>query len=120
MVSRMKMRLVLLALLMFSFGLVSSCGSDGEGNPFEGDWVAEDGTRLLFRGRAWLDSDGDSGSFKYSGDYPEYSLVFRLDGSEFARRANFLDTKTFYLCTLLPDGSLDTCTRLVYDKPTLH
>ena len=119
MVFRMKMRWILLALLILSAGLVAGCGSDDD-SPFEGDWIAADGTRLLFRGSVWSDSDGDAGTFAYTGDYPDYSMVFRAAGGDFVKRAIFADTKTFDLCTLLPGGSLDTCIKLVYDRPTLH
>jgi hypothetical protein len=110
---------LLLALLVLSAGLAVGCGSDEDG-PFEGDWIAEDGSRLLFRGSEWSDSDGDAGTFDSTGKYPEFTLVFRLGGTKFTRRANFYDTKTFDLCTILPDGSLDVCIKMVYDRPTLH
>jgi hypothetical protein len=45
---------------------------------------------------------------------------FRLGGGQFTRRAIFADTKTFDLCTIFPDGSLDVCIKMVYDRPTLH
>jgi hypothetical protein len=115
----MKMRRALIALLVLSLGISAGCGSDDDG-PFEGDWIAADGSRLLFRGSEWSDSDGDAGTFSSSGRYPEFTLVFRLGVSQFSRRAKFYDTKTFDLCTIFPDGSLDVCIKMVYDRPTLH
>jgi hypothetical protein len=96
-----------------------ACGGDSD-SPFEGDWIYESGKRLLFSGSDWKDSDGNVGSFDYTGDGPVYIVSFHTANRTIFQRATFADEKTLELCLTFADGSVSDCQNLVFDKPTLH
>lgn len=120
MVLRMKTRWLLVALLSAAFAVAAGCGGDGGSNPFEGSWTSESGARITFTDKNWSDSDGDSGTYDYTGDDPVYTLTLETATRRFFRRATFADSTTLELCVLSSTGNLGACVDLVFDRPTLH
>lgn len=120
MLAAMRLRWLVAVLFALTVALPAACGKSGSDSPFEGDWVSETGTRIMFSGSSWTDSDGDSGDFEYSGEYPVYTVIFVTDGASVFQRATFADTKTLELCLLYADGTVSDCQNLVFDRPTLH
>jgi hypothetical protein len=110
-----------MALLILAAGLFAGCsGGSSDDTPFEGNWVAEDGSRIFFSGSSWSDSDGDSGEFEFTGEYPVFEITFFIDNRFAVRRATFADTRTMELCTVFSDQTVGACIDLVLDRPTLH
>ncbi|HEY5997722.1 MAG TPA: hypothetical protein VI078_00275 [bacterium] len=111
---------VFAGLALLALVLVAGCGGDDKGNPFKGDWASTTAGRLSFDDSHWRDADGDSGTYAFSGTYPEYAIVFRSAAGEFPKLATFLDVRTFDLCQVAAGGVLFDCNQFVWDKPTLH
>lgn len=98
--------------------LLAACGGKGEENLFEGAWVSEEGTRIIFETTDWSDSDGDSGTYSYQGEYPEFTVTFTVAGQPdpTSRKVFFLDRNTMRLCPLLVTTHRDDrCLGLVRD-----
>lgn len=115
----MMIRGLLAGLVLIAAGLCAGCGG-GDGSPFEGDWVSATAGRLSFDDSRWWDGEGDSGDYSYTGDDPEYTVVFKSEAGNFERTASFLDENTFDLCEQGAGGTLVDCHQFVADKPTLH
>jgi hypothetical protein len=111
---------VLAGLALAAVVLVAGCGGDGNGNPFKGDWASTTGGRLSFDDSHWRDADGDSGTYVFTGAYPDFSIVFKSAAGQFPKLATFLDVRTFDLCQVGAGGALFGCDHFVWDKPTLH
>lgn len=103
----------LAGLLLLASGLLAGCGS-GDPSLFEGDWVSANAGRLSFDGDRWTDGDGDTGTFDFSGKYPEFTMVFKSGAGKFERRATFADKRTFELCDVGAGGALYNCSGFVY------
>ncbi len=118
--NRLSRLLIGLALALLLAAAVPGCSGSGSDSPFEGDWVSSTAPRLSFEGSSWRDGEGDAGEFSYSGEYPDYTLVFTSGGGTAERRASFLDEKTFELCSVGGGGVLFDCHEYVIDRPTIH
>lgn len=120
MVLRMKIRWLLVALLSTAIAFASACGGGDEDSPFEGSWIAETGERITFTNDTWLDSDGDAGTYSFTGEDPVYTLTMVSGAGQFQRRATFIDDDTIEMCVLSSAGAIGSCVILVHDEPTLH
>lgn len=116
----MKQRLLIVAVLIFVVGLVAGCNGGADDNPFVGSWVSANRGRITFAGSTWSDSDGDGGTYSYTGTHPVYELTFASGRRTVVDRATFIDTRTLELCPVISAGLLGACDELVIDRPTLH
>lgn len=119
MVMLMRRRCFLLAAVLLAAVALAGCGGDDE-SPLKGRWVSAAGSSITFGNSTWSDSDGDSGTYTYTGDYPLYTVTFVSDGKTFTQRATFIDDRTLELCTLFSNGFVSGCVELVIDRPTIH
>ena len=120
MVLAMKFRRVLGVLLCAAVALAAGCGGGGSDNPFEGTWISENSTRITFTGKNWSDSEGDEGTYSFTGEDPLYTVTFETVTRRYTRQATFADDDTLELCVVNTSGSVGTCVNLVRDRPTLH
>ncbi len=116
----MTIRGLALALLLIAPGLFAGCDGGSGDTPFTGTWVSTSGASITFADSTWYDSEGDSGTYSYTGDYPGYTVTFVSNGISYVRQATFADTQTLELCRLYSSGEIGTCTDLVLDRPTVH
>lgn len=114
------MRRLAVALLLIASGLFAGCDGGSGDTPFTGSWVSTAGISITFTDSTWYDSEGDSGTYSYTGDYPVYTVTLVSSGISYTRQATFTDTQTLELCRLFSSGEVGTCTDLVLDRPTLH
>jgi hypothetical protein len=120
MVPGMKIRWLLVALLSAALAVAAGCGDDSKDSPFEGNWISENGKEITFTSDTWSDSDGDSGTYSFTGEDPTFTLTLDNAAGRVLRRATFRNKFDMELCDLSPDNVLGACVDLVFDKPTLH
>ena len=120
MVLPMKTRWLLVALLSTALAFASACGGGGDESPFEGNWIAATGERITFTSDTWQDSDGDAGTYSFTGEDPVFTLTFVSTTGQFQRQATFIDEDTIDLCVISSAGTIGSCVILVHDDPTLH
>lgn len=107
-------------VLLFALGTAAGCGGDDADNPFIGSWLSATRGSITFAGSTWSDSDGDAGSYSYTGTHPVYQVTFLTGTVSSVERATFIDFRTLELCPILAGGALGACDELVLDRPTLH
>lgn len=119
--TRMKRCWLALTVLVLALGALVGCVDDDTGgNPFVGSWISATRGRITFDDSTWSDSDGDAGTYSYTGTHPVYRVTFLSGTVSSIERATFIDPMTLELCPILPDGTLGTCDELAIDRPTLH
>ena len=98
----MKRLLTVLFAAALTVGAIAACSSSGDDkakNPFNGSWsVPAYGVTVTINDNTWSVAGIGSGDFSYQGDYPDYAVTLKFQGSQASGTAHFLDERQFRGC----------------------